>query len=263
MLSPSRSILVWFLICLLIVVWLPLLSVIRIFDRDPVAYRTGRMFRRLGKAMTQVNPSWQVIVSGEIIENVRNPYVVVSNHQSLADIPIISNLPWEMKWIGKDVLFRLPIIGWMMKLSKDIAVDRDDARSGARALLKARDVLTKHCSIMMFPEGTRSRDGRIYRFTDGAFHLAIKAQVPVLPIAVDGSFNCLPKNTWRFGEPSTINVKVLPAVPTLGFTSADLPALREKVRSLIVAQVVEWRGDDPSVVDATAAQPVSETKNPA
>ncbi len=263
MLSPSRSIIVWFLICFLIIIWLPLLSVIRIFDRDPVAYRTGRMFRRLGKAMTQVNPSWQVVVSGEIIENPRNPYVVVSNHQSLADIPIISNLPWEMKWIGKDVLFRLPIIGWMMKLSKDIAVDRDDARSGARALLKARDVLAQRCSVMIFPEGTRSRDGRIYRFTDGAFHLAIKAQVPVLPIAVDGSFNCLPKNTWRFGEPSTIKVKVLPPVPTRGLISADLPDLREKVRSQIVAQVVEWRGDAFFDVDGTIDLPMLETKNPA
>jgi len=96
----------------------------RLFDRDPVRYRTGYLFRRLGKALTRINPSWRLHISGETIENPRRPYVVVSNHQSLADIPLISNLPWEMKWMGKVELFKLPVIGWMMRLAGDVSVDR-------------------------------------------------------------------------------------------------------------------------------------------
>ncbi|MBM2841461.1 MAG: 1-acyl-sn-glycerol-3-phosphate acyltransferase, partial [Bacteroidetes bacterium] len=86
--------------------------------------------------MCKVNPQWRIHLSGhETITNPRKPYVIVSNHQSHADIPILSNLPWEMKWIGKKELFSLPIIGLMMKLAGDIPVDRSDRRSGAKMLL--------------------------------------------------------------------------------------------------------------------------------
>jgi 1-acyl-sn-glycerol-3-phosphate acyltransferase len=159
--SILRSLWVWSAVCILIVLWLPLLAAIRVFDRDPVHYRTGRWFRRLGVAMTQVNPLWRLTVSGTTVTDPRRPYVVVSNHQSQADIPLISHLPWEMKWIGKAELFRLPIVGWMMKLAGDIPVDRSDRRSGTRMLLAAAGYLRRKCSVIFFPEGTRSLDGRV------------------------------------------------------------------------------------------------------
>ena len=209
-----RSVWTWGAVALLILLWLPALALLRLVDRDPVRYRTGRFFRQLGVAMTRVNPSWHLSISGYTVRDPRRPYVVVSNHQSMADIPLISHLPWEMKWVAKIELFRKPIVGWMLRLAGDIPVERTDPRSGARTILEAGRILEQKCSVMLFPEGTRSPDGRVGRFNDGAFHLAIRSCVPVLPLVIEGSRDCLPKKTWKFGPPLTIRLTVLPPVET-------------------------------------------------
>ena len=252
MLHTLRSLWAWFAIGGLVVAGLPLVALVRLFDRDPARYATGRMFRRVGAAMTRVNPAWRVRVEGAFPADPRRPYVVVSNHQSNADIPVISRLPWEMKWVGKAELFRIPIAGWMMRLAGDLAVDRGEGRSRAAVLVKARDVLARRCSVMFFPEGTRSKDGRVLPFTDGAFRLAIKAGVPVLPLAVEGTMGALPKHDWRFGT-ADIRLAVLPPVSTDGLTAADTVALRERVRALIADRVATWRGTDADAVLAPEA----------
>ncbi len=248
-----RSLITWTTAAILIVAWLPLLAVSRLLDRDPVRYRTGYLFRRLGKALTRINPAWTLRISGETITDPRRPYVVVCNHQSLADIPLISNLPWEMKWMGKKELFDLPVIGWMMHLSADIFVDRKSARSGAQALIRAQNVLAQKCSVMIFPEGTRTLDGRVRPFADGAFHLAVRAGVAILPLVIEGSFNCIPKHSWKFGEPSEIRLKILPPVETAGLTTDDVPTLRERIRQMIIDQVAAWRS--VPAVDVDGALP--------
>ena len=247
-----RSVWTWSAVVFLIIIWLPLLALIRLFDRDPVHYRTGRWFRRLGVAMTKVNPAWRLRVSGYTVTDARNPYVVVSNHLSMADIPLIAHLPWEMKWIGKEVLFRLPLIGWMMKMAGDMPVDRGNVRSGARVLLRAAKVLQQKCSVIFFPEGTRSLDGRLGRFNDGAFHLAIRSQVPILPLVIDGSQNCLPKKSWIFGRGQTIQLKVMEPVATAGMVAEQVGELRDAVRGSILRQLSEWRSAPRESVDALA-----------
>jgi 1-acyl-sn-glycerol-3-phosphate acyltransferase len=251
-----RSVFVWFTACVFILIWFVLMSISRLFDRDPVYYRTGYLFRKIGNVLTFINPTWKLHISGEKVSDPRRPYVVVCNHQSLADIPLISNLPWEMKWIGKEDLFKIPVIGWMMHLSADIPVDRKNARSGALALLKAQHVLEYKCSVMIFPEGTRTLDGRVRPFSDGAFHLAIKSKVPILPLVIEGSRNCIPKNSWKFGEPSDIFLKVLPFVDTSSMTMKDLPRLRETVRNAIIKQIAEWRSVPIETVDGTQVSQV-------
>lgn len=246
-----RSLRIWILSITLIAAWLPLMAIRRLFDRDPVRYHTGYLFRKLGRALVRVNPGWRVHLSGETIEDPRHPYVVVSNHQSMADIPVVSHLPWEMKWIGKEVLFKIPVIGWMMHLSQDIQVDRASARSGAVALITAQKVLAQKCSIMIFPEGTRTLDGRVRPFADGAFHLAIRARVPIIPVALDGTFDCIPKNSWKFGKPSDIFLKVLPPIDTSDFTVDRVAELRDLVRTKIMEQVADWRGVPLAQVDGT------------
>ncbi len=246
-----RSLRIWIFSISLIAGWLPLMAVSWLFDRDPVRYRTGYLFRKLGRALTRVNPGWHIHLMGEMPADPRHPYVVVSNHQSLADIPVVSHLPWEMKWIGKEVLFKIPIIGWMMHLSADIKVNRGSARSGAVALIAAQKVLAQKCSIMIFPEGTRSMDGRVRQFADGAFHLAIRARVPILPVALDGTFDCIPKTSWKFGKPSDIVLKVLAPIDTSGYTVERVAELRTLVRTRIMEQVAEWRGVSLAEVDGT------------
>ena len=162
-----------------------------------------------------------------------------------------------MKWMAKEELFKIPIIGWMMRWSGDISVDRKNSRSGAIALLKAQKVLEQKCSVMIFPEGTRTLDGRVRQFTDGAFHLAIRAKVPILPLVIDGSHNCIPKHSWKFGKPSDIYLKVLTPVETSSLTMKDVAALSNQVRTSIMEQIAEWRSVPIEAVDGSI--PVSQT----
>jgi 1-acyl-sn-glycerol-3-phosphate acyltransferase len=244
-----RSLFIWITTSVVIFLGLLLLVISRLFDRDPVLYHTGFLFRKVGKTLTQINPSWKLHISGETISNPRNPYVVVCNHQSMADIPLISNLPWEMKWMAKEELFKIPVVGWMMRLSGDISVDRKNPRSGALALIKAQRVLEQKCSVMIFPEGTRTLDGRVRQFSDGAFHLAIKAKVPILPLVIEGSRDCIPKNSWKFGKPSHIFLKVLPPVDTSSMTIKDVSTLRDNIRMTIMKQIAESRSVPVESVD--------------
>lgn len=252
-----RSLWLWTALSALIIGWLPFVAVVRLFDRDPARYRTGYYFRRLGYALTRVNPAWRVQITGHELADPRRPYVVVSNHQSLADIPVLSCLPWEMKWIAKTELFKVPFVGWMMRLAGDIELERENPRSGAAALFKARDYLHKRCSVLVFPEGTRSRDGRVGAFSDGAFRLAIKEQLPVVPIAIEGTQGTLPKHSWRFGDTSTIHVRVFPPIETASLSRTDAPVLAADVRRQILEQIAEWRGTPVSEVEGgTAGRPL-------
>ncbi len=247
-----ESALAWLAIGALVLIALPVMLVVRAFDWGPGRVRTGRTFRRIGALATRLNPAWHVRVGGVDPDALRHPYVVVSNHQSLADIPVISRLPWEMKWVGKAELFRLPVMGWLMRLADDIPVDRKDPASRASVLLRAQNKIRHGVSVMFFPEGTRSRDGRVKAFYDGAFALAIEAGVPVLPLAIDGTMDALPKHGWQFSH-ADVRLDVLPPVPTTGLTEADVPALRDRVREAIRDHVAAWRELPAASVDALAA----------
>ena len=245
------SLWVWFAIGVLLLLWLPIMAVVRLLDRDPARYYAGLTLRWLGRSMTYVNPFWDIEMKGPYPENPRNPYVVVSNHFSQADPPIIARVPWEMKWVAKKALFDLPVAGWLLRLSGDIQVDRTDKRSRARVLERAVFYLERACSVMFFPEGTRSRDGRVRRFSDGAFRLAIKQDVPVLPIAVDGTHEALPKHSiWFNPDVETIRVKVLDPVDTDAYGLGQTRELQRRVRARIVEQIAAWRGVPLAEADA-------------
>ena len=247
-----KSVFIWTGVTLLIVCWLPLLALRRLFDRDPALYHTGRMFRRLGKAISKVNPDWKIKIFGETGIDDRLPYVVVCNHLSQADIPLISNLPWEMKWVAKKELFDVPVVGWMMKLAGDISVDRRAPDRKEVTFEKAHFYLSHNCSVMFFPEGTRSLSGKLNAFTRGAFELAIRERVPVLPLVIDGTQNALPNRSWKFGTARNIRLKVLDPVSTEGLGRNDVSNLTEKVRGRILKQLAEWREVPVDKIDRLA-----------
>ena len=243
------SALTWAFVVLDVLVALPTMLLVRLFDRTPTRVHTGRTFRVMGSWVTRVNPVWHITVGGVDPATLDHPYVVVSNHQSQADIPVVSRLPWEMKWVGKKELFDIPVMGWLMRLADDIPVDRKDPASRGSVLVRAQRKLDHGTSVMFFAEGTRSRDGRVKKFHDGAFRLAIRAGVPVLPLALDGTMDALPKHGWQFSR-ADVRLDVLPPVSTDGLTEADLPALRDRVRQMIVDHVAAWRGVAPEAADA-------------
>ena len=178
------------------IVQLALLPYTVLFDRHRI--RSGRIFRLSAVAATKLNPLWRFSVAGQPPVDI-GAAVVVSNHCSHADSFLISHLPFEMKWFGKKSLFNIPIVGWSMRLSGDIPVRRGDKASVKESMKQCLNYLANGVPIMMFPEGTRSRDGRLQPFKEGAFRLALlDAQVPILPIAVAGTHTALKKNDWRF-----------------------------------------------------------------
>lgn len=231
-----RSCWIWAASVTLVVLWVPLLASVWVSDRDPRKILTARWFRRLGRALAKVNP-WRIHLSGVEKVDPGQVYVIVSNHQSLADIPLISHLLVDAKWLAKAELFRLPAVGWMLRMAGDIPVDRRDRRSTARALLECGRCLRQGCSVVFFPEGTRSPDGHVLPFADGPFQLAIRERVAVLPLVVHGSGSALPRSTWVFGPTQDIHLHVLDPVPTGELAVPDTRDLQIRVRELIVTEL--------------------------
>ena len=199
---------------------------------DPGRYAAGRAFRHLAVFGTWLNPYWSFETGGLRIRDPRRPYVAVSNHESYADIFLISHLPWEMKWLSKDTIFKIPVMGWMMTMAGDIRLTRGSRDSVVQALAACRDRLAKRVSIMIFPEGTRSRTAELLPFKDGAFRLAIESGVPILPIAVAGTRYAMAKGSFQFRR-AHARCRVLAPIETAGLTPDDVPALRERTKAII------------------------------
>jgi 1-acyl-sn-glycerol-3-phosphate acyltransferase len=182
----------------------------------------------------KLNPLWHFETDGTPPADPRLPYVAVSNHESYADIFLISHFPWEMKWLSKDTIFRIPVMGWMMRMARDIPIKRGKRESVVSALQGCRDRLGKKVSVMIFPEGTRSPTEELLPFKDGAFKIAIEAGVPILPIAVAGTRHCMAKHSFAFRR-ARAKARVLSPIPTAGLTSHDVGALRDRTRDTIDA----------------------------
>jgi 1-acyl-sn-glycerol-3-phosphate acyltransferase len=231
-----RSIWIWAASSGLILLWAPLLFVVWLFECDPRRVRTGRWFRRLGRTLAKLS-RWRILVSGLENVQVNRAYVIVSNHQSLADIPVIAHLKIDTKWLAKAELFRVPVLGWMLRMAGDIPVERSDRHRGARTLVQCAQYLRQRCSVVFFPEGTRSCDGQVLPFAEGPFKLAIREQVPILPLVVEGSANALPKNSWVLGARQDIHLHILPTVSVAGCDHRQSASLRDHVRQKIVDEL--------------------------
>lgn len=226
----------WLVLFLAILVWLPLMGLTYLVTVpfDPGRYAVGYLFRKVAVVSVALNPLWRFRTAGPMIPDPRRPYVVVSNHESFVDILLISHLRWEMKWLSKAELFRLPLLGWLMRMAGDIPVRRGERRSAVEALQQCRDRLAKRVSVMIFPEGTRSPTGEMLPFKDGAFRLAVQEGLPILPLVVSGTREALQKHAWIM-NPATAVVRVLEPIETTGLAVADVPALRDRVRDVIAA----------------------------
>jgi 1-acyl-sn-glycerol-3-phosphate acyltransferase len=181
----------------------------------------------------RLNGLWRFRTRGTLADP-RRPYVVVANHESYADVFLISCFPWEMKWLSKDTMFKIPCMGWMMQMAGDIKLVRGDRDSTINAIAQCRDRLAKRVSVMIFPEGTRSKTQEMLPFKDGAFRLAIESQAPVLPIAVAGTRNAMAKGTFRFLRAHAV-AQVLEPIDTAGMTMDDIGRLKQMARERIDA----------------------------
>ncbi|HYO81936.1 MAG TPA: lysophospholipid acyltransferase family protein [Bryobacteraceae bacterium] len=239
MLNIVRSSWIWAATAGLVLLWVPLLAATRLIDRDPLRLRTARLFRLLGEMVAKVNP-WRLTITGREQIRPEQVYVVVCNHQSLADIPLVSHLRLDAKWLAKAELLTFPVFGWMMRMAGDVGVNRKDRRKAAQALLQCARLLAQGVSVVFFPEGTRSKDGTLLPFNDGPFQLAKRENVPVLPLVVNGTGTALPRNTWLFGPEQAISLSVLPPVLPAE-VAGEVADLREAVRSRMVEELERLR----------------------
>ncbi len=172
-------------------------------------------------------------------------YVFMSNHLSAIDGPLLFMLiPQAIRVILKKESFRIPVVGQSMKLVGFIPVDRKGIRGGKRSIDRAvRMIREKRHSFLIFPEGTRSRDGMLQPFKRGGFFLALNSHVPVAPVSIQGTFELMPKGAFfiRKGE---VRVRFHPPVPVRGFDRDSLPQLVDKVKKIILSGLDERQNEE-------------------
>jgi len=232
----------WFVLGIIVIIWVPMVALVWVvtvpFDKG--RYWPGWLFRKLCVVHNWFNPLWRFRTSGVRIDDPRRPYVMLSNHESFVDMLLLSHLPWEMKWLSKETVFKIPLVGWLMTMAGDVRLIRGNKESIVEAMKDCSDRLGKRTSVMLFPEGTRTRDGSLGQFKDGAFRLAIEHQVPILPMVVNGTREALQAGSWKMNV-TDAEVRVMEPIPTTGLTLDDVPELRERVRNIIAAELEAMR----------------------
>ena len=232
-----KSLYIWLVTVFLVFLWFPFVLFTFLRDRDPVKRKTTRAIRRLNVAVSRANPLLDLAFDEGFIPDPDKAYIIVANHQSIADVPLISNLPGEVKWVAKDMLFNVPFTGWMMRMAGDIPVHLRDPDKTA-ILHKPEKYLQQGFSVVFFPEGRPSINGCIGRYSRAAFEVAAKTGIPILPVVVDGLHLLLPMNSWKFGNQTEVRIKALPPIETAGLTIKDAGSLREKVRFAMLNQFI-------------------------
>ena len=186
-------------------------------------------------------PLWKVKVEGR--ENIARgvPYVVTVNHQAMLDIPLMYVLPFNFKWVSKREVYKIPIFGMVLWMHGDIAIERGAASSTKKMVHEADDYLKAGTSVIIFPEGTRTRDGRVHRFKEGAFLVARSAGVGILPCVIEGTGSL--SDGWRLKMPHTFTVRILPPVSAEEVARTEIKTLAAEVNRRIEREHALLRPD--------------------
>jgi len=206
------------------------------------------IFDRSGKISLYVARYWsrfiffgvgiKVKITG--VENIPDNQAVIfaANHQSTMVIPaMFGYLPVQFRIMAKKILFMIPFLGWHLYLSGNIPIDRKNTKQAFEGVYKATARIRKGISLLVFVEGTRSRDGKLHRFKRGTFTLAKKLQAPIVPVAIKGTYELMPANAWT-AKGGQVEIDILPAVPFTAESPVD--EMSSLLRSrLISAGLVE------------------------
>jgi 1-acyl-sn-glycerol-3-phosphate acyltransferase len=157
------------------------------------------------------------------------PYVYMANHQSMFDILVLlGHLPVQFRWLAKKELFRIPVFGYSMARVGYISIDRSNRKSAIRSLRVAAEKIAQGVSVVVFPEGTRSHDGKMKPFKKGGFYLAIDSRQPIVPVVIYGSHEVMPKGLLRVRSGEII-LSINPPVKTASYQRATKEALMERI----------------------------------
>lgn len=169
-------------------------------------------------------------------------YVFASNHSSQLDITALQwGIPNRLAMIFKKELAKIPLFGWQLRLGPYIMIDRKSIESAAKSIEEAKELMKrKKISVLVFPEGTRSKTGEVQQFKRGAFHLAAKVGYPIVPVTINGTEKILPKGTFKLKK-GTIYLHIDKTIPTENIKSKqDEVELMEKVRQIIISNKKEY-----------------------
>ena len=179
-----------------------------------------------------INPYWKIQVEGRKKIDPATVYVMVSNHQSGADILVLFKLHRHFKWVAKKGLFLIPFIGWNMGLNGYISIERSRGRSKLQMIDRAADSLRAGNSVILFPEGTRSRDGKLQPYKTGAFRLALETKSPILPIVLKETHRAIKKGGLLIYRNNKVKLVVLDPIPYSSFQHLDSKAIAHMVYEL-------------------------------
>jgi 1-acyl-sn-glycerol-3-phosphate acyltransferase len=193
--------------------------------------------------------------------SLNQPYIFMVNHQSNIDIPVLLHgLPaFQLRWIAKKELLWVPFFGWAMWAAKHIAVDRSDRSDALAVLAKARRQIDQGISIVVFPEGTRSSDGRLLPFKRGGFLLAVKTKMPIVPVTINGSGRILPKGDWRIRR-GAIEVAVGEPISMENYRPGTIRQLAAEVYGRVAQQL--WSTPQTATVQAGPGGPAVAARAP-
>ena len=175
------------------------------------------------------------------VENVDSevPRVYVTNHQSYFDIfALFACLPVSFRFVLKQELMRIPIFGFAMKSAGHVALDRTDHRKAVKSMNEAAEKMERGASMLIFPEGTRSEDGRLQPFKNGGFRLALKAGFDVVPVAIINSRHIVPKGSLRINK-GTFGLHIGKPISVKDYSKKDVDRLMKRVRDAIMSQMGE------------------------
>jgi len=238
-----KSIIVWIIGLCFMAVMFPLTFIIWLlvlpFDNERVVIHWLLLYQ--GLILSRLIPIWKIDIEGREKVVRGTTYVIISNHQSILDILLLCCLRYKFKWIAKIENTKVPVLGWYLKMADYITVNRSNDESKTEMLEKSYNCLIRGISILIFPEGTRSPDKEIGFFKRGAFQLAIQADVPILPVLIDGTGGILPKHGLIFGSGHHIMIRVMDPVQQDSFDTDNPDDLAVKIRSLMTSELKELR----------------------
>ena len=178
-----------------------------------------------------ISPGWRISYTGKNNVTPKKTYIIVSNHQSMLDIAIIYKLPFVFKWVSKRELLNTPFVGWSLPLHGDILVKRGNASSAKAMVKKCKVWLDRKVSVALFPEGTRSKDGQVHDFKEGAFLLAKMNKVAILPVVVSGTYEATKSRMLPLRQ--KFSMQVLPEISEEEVASTSIKDMTIRVQNII------------------------------
>lgn len=200
----------------------------------------NKVLKGLAWVMLKINPGWSFEIKGADPQRLSEPTIVVANHQSFLDMPLLYLLPWSMKWVAKKSLFKIPIFGWIIYMTGQIAIERHSMRS-AQKIDKLVEPIQAGIPAMIFPEGTRTETGEVKPFKKGAFKLAKQYNFNILPVILDGGYQAMPAGSWKIASKQHFTISVLDPVPAGEYESEK--ELKDAVYMLIKEELKSLRSN--------------------